>query len=44
MTKSESIYCLFGTNSYFFMGYEVDLSNGFEIEFDKKMNVIDIDR
>ena len=25
-------------------GYEVDLSNGFDIEFDKKMNVIDIDR
>lgn len=25
-------------------GYEIDLSNGFDIEFDKKMNVIDIDR
>ena len=25
-------------------GYEVDWSNGFDIEFDKKMNVIDIDR
>lgn len=25
-------------------GYEVDLSNGFDIEFDKKMNVRDIDR
>ena len=25
-------------------GYEVDLSNGFDIEFDKRMNVIDIDR
>ena len=25
-------------------GYEVDLSNGFDIEFDKKMNVIEIDR
>ena len=25
-------------------GYEVELSNGFEIKFDKKMNVIDIDR
>ena len=25
-------------------GYEVDLSNGFEIEFDKKMHVRDIDR
>ena len=25
-------------------GYEIDLSNGFEIEFDKKMKVIDIDR
>lgn len=25
-------------------GYEVDLSNGFDIEFDKKMNVIDLDK
>lgn len=25
-------------------GYEVDLNNGFDIEFDKKMNVIEIDR
>ena len=25
-------------------GYEVDLSNGFDIEFDKKMNVIDVDK
>jgi hypothetical protein len=25
-------------------GYEVDLSNGFDIEFDKKMRVIEIDR
>ena len=25
-------------------GYEVDLSNGFEIEFDKKMRVVEIDR
>ena len=25
-------------------GYEVELSNGFEIKFDKRMNVIDIDR
>ena len=25
-------------------GYDVDLSNGFDIEFDKKMNVRDIDR
>lgn len=25
-------------------GYEVELSNGVEIEFDKKFNVIDIDR
>lgn len=25
-------------------GYEIDLSNGFDIEFDKKMNVIEIDR
>ena len=25
-------------------GYDVDLSNGFDIEFDKKMNVSDIDR
>lgn len=24
-------------------GYEVELSNGFDIEFDKKMNVIDFD-
>lgn len=25
-------------------GYEVDLSNGFDIEFDKKYNVIELDR
>ena len=25
-------------------GYEVELSNGFELEFDKRMNVIDVDR
>ena len=25
-------------------GYEVDLSNGFDIEFDKKFRVVDIDR
>ena len=25
-------------------GYDVELSNGFELEFDKRMNVIDIDR
>lgn len=25
-------------------GYEIDLSNGFDVEFDKKMNVIEIDR
>ena len=25
-------------------GYDVDLSNGFEIEFDKKMRVVEIDR
>ena len=25
-------------------GYEIDLSNGVDIEFDKKLNVIDIDR
>ena len=25
-------------------GYEVDLSNGFDIEFDKKMRVVEIDR
>lgn len=25
-------------------GYDVELSNGFELEFDKRMNVIDVDR
>ena len=25
-------------------GYDIDLSNGFEIEFDKKMRVVEIDR
>jgi len=25
-------------------GYDVDLSNGFELEFDKRFNVIEIDR
>lgn len=25
-------------------GYEVNLNNGFEIEFDKRMNVVDVDR
>ena len=25
-------------------GYNVELSNGFELEFDKRMNVIDVDR
>lgn len=25
-------------------GYEIDLSNGFDVEFDKRMNVIEIDR
>ena len=25
-------------------GYDVDLSNGFDIEFDKKMRVVEIDR
>ena len=25
-------------------GYDVELSNGFELEFDKRMNVIDLDR
>ena len=25
-------------------GYEVDLNNGFDIEFDKKFNVIEFDR
>ena len=25
-------------------GYDVDLSNGFELEFDKKMRVVEIDR
>ena len=25
-------------------GYDVDLNNGFELEFDKRFNVIEIDR
>ena len=25
-------------------GYDVELNNGFELEFDKRMNVIDVDR
>ena len=25
-------------------GYDVELSNGFELEFDKRMNVVDVDR
>ena len=25
-------------------GYDVELSNGFELEFDKRLNVIDVDR
>ena len=25
-------------------GYDVELSNGFELEFDKRMNLIDVDR